>query len=167
MELNQASLSSVDTSVLPSVPPGSDSLAILIIAENDDARGVIQFSDGAVTTSEPSRDFITLQRSAGSFGNLTVQWEAVALTADGADFSPPGGVVIIPAGISVVPLPLAISEESIPEFAEVFNVRLLNVLGGGRLGAISSSTVTILANDDPNGAFGKDFRTSSYFGGLS
>lgn len=155
VELDQSSLTSVDTSVLPSVAPGNDSLAILIIAENDDARGVIQLSAAAVTTSEPSRDFITLQRSAGTFGNITVEWEAIPGTAGSADFSPRGGLVTIPAGVGMVPLPLAILEDNIPEFSEVFMVRLLSVSSGGRLGTLSTSTITIQASDDPNGAFGK------------
>jgi len=153
--LNQDSLASVDTTVLPSVAAGNDSLAILVIAENDDARGVVEFTEGAVTALEPSQGFITVQRSEGTFGNLTVQWEAVHGTADSADYSPQGGVVFFPAGVQTVPLPLATSDDSEPEFAEVFTVRLLTVSGGGRLGALSSSTVTIAASDDPNGAFGK------------
>lgn len=155
IELNPASLSSVDTSVLPSVAPGNDSLAIIIISENDDARGVVQLSASAVTTAEPSRDFLSLQRLEGTFGNVSVEWEATSLTADGADFSPPGGVVIIPAGESSVPLPLEISEDSVPEFAEMFAVQLVALSGGGRLGVVSSSVVTIAPSDDPNGAFGK------------
>lgn len=154
VELNQASLASVDTSVLPSVVPGNESLAVLVIAENDDARGVIQFTESAVATSESSQDFITVQRSEGTFGSITVQWEAITATADAADYSPPGGVVTIPAGVRIVPLPLAILDDDEPEFSEVFVVRLVSV-SAGRLGVISSASITIGASDDPNGAFGE------------
>lgn len=154
VELNQDSLETVDTSVLPTVVPGNDSLAILIIAENDDARGVVQFSAATVTTTEPSQEFISLQRSAGTFGNLTVQWQAIPDTADPSDFFPLGGVVAIPAGIRTVPLPVTILQDSTPEFSEMFMVRLLSVSGGGRIGTLSSSTITVEASDDPNGAFG-------------
>ena len=146
----------MDSSVLPSVAPGNDSLAILIIAENDDARGVIQFSEATITTSEPFQDFLTLSRTEGLFGNLTVQWETVSGSAAGADFSPQRGSVIITAGVREATLPIVILEDSIPEFAEQFMVRLVSVAGGGRLGAISTSTVNIEASDDPNGAFGKE-----------
>ena len=155
VELNQESLASVDTSVLPSVVSGNESLAILIIAENDDARGVVQFVDAALTTLEPSQDFVMVQRSAGRFGNLTVQWEATPDTADSADYTPRGGVVTIPANIQVVALPLLILDDNEPEFSEEFVVRLLSVSGGGRLGVINSTVISIEANDDPNGAFGK------------
>ena len=155
VELNQSSLTSVDSSVLPSVTPGNQSLAILVIAENDDARGVVQFSQTVITTMEPSQEFIILERSEGTFGSLTVQWEAVQNTADDADYSPTGGVVIIPPGVRMVPLPLHILEDNLPEFSEMFTVRLLNVSGGGILGAVSSASVTIEPSDDPNGAFGK------------
>lgn len=160
--MNQDSLASVDSSVIPSVAPGTDSLAILIIAENDDARGVVQFSEATVTTSEPSQDFVALQRAEGTFGNITVQWEAVSGSADGSDFSPQGGTVAIPAGVTIVTLPIVILEDSIPEFSEQFLVRLLSVTDGGRLGALTTSAINIEASDDPNGAFGKDSVYKSY-----
>lgn len=155
VELNQASLASVDTTVLPSVVTGNDSLAILIIAENDDARGVIQFTESVVSTIEPSQDFVRVQRSEGTFGNVTVQWEAVPGIADATDYSPQGGVLIIPAGVRTVPLPVAILDDDEPEFSETFVVRLLGVSGGSRLGVLNSATITVTANDDPNGAFGE------------
>lgn len=157
VELNQSSLASVDTTVLPSVVPGNDSLAILVIAENDDARGVVQFLQAAITTAEPSQDFISLQRTEGVFGNLSVEWETVSGTAGGADFSPQRGTVVIPAEVRTVTLPLVILEDSIPEFSEQFIVQLVGLSGsgGGRLGTLSTSTITITASDDPNGAFGE------------
>ncbi len=155
VELNPASLTSVDLSVLPSVVPGNESLAILVIAENDDARGVVQFSQGAISVAEPAQDFIILQRSEGTFGSIMVQWEAIPVTAAEDDYSPSGGIVIMEAGVAMVTLPLIISEDSIPEFSEMLTVRMLSVLGGGRMGTITSSAVTIQASDDPNGAFGK------------
>lgn len=154
VELNRASLATVDTTVLPSVVPGNDSLAILIISENDDARGVIEFTESTVTTAEPSLEFISVQRSEGTFGDITVQWQAVPDTADVTDYSPQGGVVIIPDGVRVVPLPVAILDDPEPEFPEMFEVRLLSV-SDGRLSVLSTSTVTIEASDDPNGAFGE------------
>jgi hypothetical protein len=154
VELNQSSLATVDTSVLPSVVPGNDSLAILIIAENDEARGVIEFSESTITTLEPSQGFITVQRSEGTFGDVIIQWEAVPNTADVADYSPQRGVVIIPAGVRTMLLPIGILDDSEPEFPEVFEVRLLSV-SDGRLGSLSTSIITIAASDDPNGAFGE------------
>lgn len=155
VELVQSSLDAVDTSVLPSVVPGDDSLAILIIAENDDARGVVQFSASAIATSEPAQDFITLQRTAGVFGDLSVQWEAAPGTAGPADYAPQGGVVIIRAGVRTVPLPIVVSEDTEPEFTETFVLSLVQVSGGAIIGGLRTSTVTISANDDPNGAFGE------------
>lgn len=155
VELNQSSLEAVDTSVLPSPVPGNDSLAIVVIAENDDARGVVDLLESAVTTSEPSQNFISIRRSAGRFGNLSVQWQAVTNTADPSDISPLGGVIVIPSGVTTVPVPIAILQDDIPEFSEMFTVQLLGIAGGGRLGTVRSSTITIAASDDPNGAFGK------------
>lgn len=154
VELNQNSLASVDSSVLPGIAPGNDSIAIIIIAENDDARGVVELSQAAFSVTEPFQDFILLQRSEGLFGNITVQWQAIPGTASVSDFSPSGGLVTIPAGENRVLLPLIVSEDSVPEFPEQFTVELLSVIGGGRLGPVITSSVTIQANDNPNGALG-------------
>lgn len=156
VELNQNSLTSVDSSVLPLVAPGNNSIAIFIISENDDARGLVQLLRATFSVPEPSQDFILLHRSKGLFGNITVQWEAIPGRASASDFSPSGGLVTIPAGVSIVPLPLVISDDNVPEFPEEFSVELLSVTGRGRLGPITGSSVIIQSNDDPNGALGKD-----------
>ena len=85
-------------------------------------------------------------------------WEAVAVTAQSADFSPQSGTVQIAAGASSAQLPLSIINDSDPEFSETLSVSLLAAGGGARLGGILMATVTILANDDPNGALGKTWQ---------
>lgn len=40
------------------------------------------------------------------------------------------------------------------ETSETFRVSLLRVIGGARLGQVTSVTVSILANDSPLGQFG-------------
>ena len=61
-------------------------------------------------------------------------------------------------GEMIRPLPLAVVDDSEPEFAETFTVRLVGVAGGVSLGDIITSTVTIAANDDPNGALGMSIK---------
>ena len=155
VELNESSLASVDTSVLPVRAPGNDSIAVLVISENDDARGVVEFTRTTYTVPEPSQDFLLLRRSQGLFGNISVSWQATPGSADSADFSPVSGVVVIPEGVASMPLPLAVLDDTEPEFSEQFTVQLLSVSGGGRQGDVNRATVTIEASDDPNGAFGK------------
>ncbi len=68
--LNTSSVESVDTSVLPQVAPGSQSIAVVEIAENDDARGVVELSQVAVTTAEPSEQILSIIRREGLFGEV-------------------------------------------------------------------------------------------------
>ena len=71
VQLNESSVDVVDTGALPSVAIGNDSLAFIVIGENDDARGVVQLSAGIVETSEPSQQFISIIRRAGTFGQVS------------------------------------------------------------------------------------------------
>ena len=52
-------------------------------------------------------------------------------------------------------VPLSITDETIPEFSEQFTVRLVGVVGGARLGGVTSTIVNITASDNPNGALRK------------
>ena len=155
VELKQNSLTSVDSSVLPLIAPGNNSVAIFVIAENDDARGLVQLLQATFSVPEPSQRFILVQRSKGLFGNITVQWQANPGRASISDFSPIRGLTTVPAGVSIVALPLVILDDNIPEFPEEFTMELQSVTGGGRLGPIRSSSITIQSNDNPNGALGK------------
>ena len=43
----------------------------MVIEENDDARGVFELSASSVITPEPSQGFISVQRTGGSFGEVS------------------------------------------------------------------------------------------------
>ena len=70
VQLNQSSVDVVDPGALPSVAPANDSVAFIVISENDDARGVVELSGSQVETPEPSQDFISVIRQAGTFGEV-------------------------------------------------------------------------------------------------
>ena len=70
VQLNQSSVAVADPGALPSVAPGNDSVAFVVISENDDARGVIELSGNRVETPEPSQGFISVIRQAGTFGEV-------------------------------------------------------------------------------------------------
>lgn len=73
VQLNESSVDIVDSGALPSVAPGNDSVAFVVISENDDARGVVQLSTSIVQTPEPSQRFISVTRLAGTFGEVNNQ----------------------------------------------------------------------------------------------
>lgn len=68
--LNTSSVNNVDTSVPPVVPSNNESLAFIIITENDDARGMIQFSAATMEVEEGDTGTILLQRTGGAFGEV-------------------------------------------------------------------------------------------------
>ena len=94
---------------------------------------------------------------------VSVEWRAVAVTAQSSDFSPQNGTVYLAPGASSVQLPLSIVNDNSPEFPETLSVSLLAAGGGARLGDILTTTVTILANDDPNGALGTATYTYTFY----
>ena len=67
------------------------------------------------------------------------------------------GVVTLANGVQSEPIPLSITEDTLPEFSEQFTLRLVSVLGGARLGGLTSASITISASDNPNGALRKYF----------
>ncbi len=67
--LNTTSVDAVDTSVLPQVAPGNESVAVEI-AENDNARGVVELSEVTLTTAEPSEQILSIVRREGTFGEV-------------------------------------------------------------------------------------------------
>ena len=83
-----------------------------------------------------------------------VVWRAQPRSASINDFFPQSAIDSIPAGSSISPLTLFVFDDTIPEFAEEFDIEIISVEGGGVLGDITMATVTILPSDDPNGVFG-------------
>lgn len=70
VQLNQSSVDVADPGALPSVVPGNDSVAFIVISANDDAMGVVELSGNRVETPEPSQGFISVTRQAGTFGEV-------------------------------------------------------------------------------------------------
>ena len=85
---------------------------------------------------------------------ITVGWTTSTGTAGSNDFRPAADFINIPNGQNEEAIPLDIVADGIPEFSETFMVHLNSISGGARLGSTTSTTVTILPNDDPNGALG-------------
>lgn len=85
---------------------------------------------------------------------ITVGWTTTVGTANSNDFRPAADFINIQDGESEGIIPLNIVADGMPEFSEMFMVHLNDVSDGARLGNILSTTVTILPNDDPNGALG-------------
>ncbi|XP_034025926.1 adhesion G-protein coupled receptor V1 isoform X1 [Thalassophryne amazonica] len=147
----------------PSVKRPGLEVAEVTIQENDDPRGVLQFNvsediPGRVLAYEtaPPDNFLHLPvvRLAGATGRLIIYWAAQPVTADLNDFSPHTGNVTLQDGQREAMITISIMDDEDVESTETFNVTLLSVIGGARLGEVTSVTVTIPPNDSPLGQFG-------------
>ncbi|MED6250420.1 Adhesion G-protein coupled receptor V1 [Ataeniobius toweri] len=142
--------------------PGME-VAEITIQENDDPRGVLQFnlskdSPGSVLAYEmPPPDNIlhlSVVRLAGTIGRLVVYWEVQPITADLRDFTPVSGNITFQDGQKESTIVITILDDEEVEASETFRVDLLHVIGGARLGQVTSVTVVIPSNDSPLGRFG-------------
>uniref|UniRef100_A0A4W6G876 Adhesion G-protein coupled receptor V1 n=1 Tax=Lates calcarifer TaxID=8187 RepID=A0A4W6G876_LATCA len=147
----------------PSVKRLGMEVAEVTIQENDDPRGILQFNvsvdiPGTLLAYEippPENIFyLSVVRLAGKTGRLVVYWEAQPITADLNDFSPTSGNITFQDGQSEARIAITITDDEQVETSETFRVNLLRVIGGARLGEVTSVTISIPANDSPLGQFG-------------
>ncbi|XP_055742122.1 adhesion G-protein coupled receptor V1 isoform X1 [Salvelinus fontinalis] len=147
----------------PSVKRPGMEVAVVTIQENDDPRGVLQFSvsqeeSGGVLAYEvpPPGNLLRLPvvRLAGRTGRVVVYWEARTITASLDDFIPASGNITFQDGQGEAFIDISIVDDTEVESAERFGVTLMRVIGGARLGEGTSVTVTIPPNDSPLGRFG-------------
>ncbi|XP_036619299.1 adhesion G-protein coupled receptor V1 [Trichosurus vulpecula] len=147
--------------------PGVE-IAEIIIAENDDPRGVFQFSidrdmNGAIIAHEVPPPLnvlkLTVVRLAGSFGLINVYWKAIPDSASLEDFTPSYGILTFEDGQMTAVLEIAIIDDTEVESLETFNISLISVTGGARLGADTEVTIVIPPNDSPLGVFGFEEKT--------
>lgn len=126
----------------------------IVIAENDDARGVIAFDSSSlsIVTAENSTAQLLLERSAGNLGVIVVYWTIVGENAS-SDFVRVSGNVTLAPGQTNATLTLVPINDDVPEQAESFVVQLVSVSGGARLGQQTSAVVTVEGSNDPHGVF--------------
>ncbi|XP_041793349.1 adhesion G-protein coupled receptor V1 isoform X2 [Chelmon rostratus] len=147
----------------PSVKRPGMEVAEVTIQENDDPRGILQFNvsedfTGIMLAYEiPPPDnvlYLSVVRLAGATGRLVIYWEAEPVTADLNDFSPTSGNITFQDGQREATIAVTILDDERVETSETFRVNLLRVIGGARLGEVTSVTVSIPPNDSPLGRFG-------------
>ncbi|XP_030273384.1 adhesion G-protein coupled receptor V1 isoform X2 [Sparus aurata] len=147
----------------PSVKRPGMEVAEVTIQENDDPRGILKFNvsedvSGIVLAYEiPPPDNIlhlSVVRLAGTTGRLVLYWDAEPVTADLNDFRPTSGNITFQDGQREATIAVTILDDERVETSETFRVNLLRVIGGARLGDLTSVTISIPPNDSPLGRFG-------------
>ncbi|XP_069348971.1 adhesion G-protein coupled receptor V1 [Eulemur rufifrons] len=142
--------------------PGME-IAEIMIEENDDPRGIFMFHvtrdvGRVITAYEAPPPLNVLQvpviRLAGNFGAVNVSWKATPDSAGLEDFKPSDGILEFADGQVTAVIEIAITDDAEFEAMETFNISLVSVAGGGRLGDDVVVTVVVPQNDSPFGVFG-------------
>nr|XP_021553254.1 G-protein coupled receptor 98 [Neomonachus schauinslandi] len=152
----------------PSVRRPGIEIVEIMIEENDDPRGIFKFHvtrdiGGVITAYEVPPPLNVLQvpvvRLAGSFGAVNVYWKATVDTAGLEDFKPSHGILEFADKQATAMIEITIIDDAELELMETFNISLIRVAGGGRLGDDVVLTVIIPQNDSPFGVFGFEEKT--------
>ncbi|XP_032873159.1 adhesion G-protein coupled receptor V1 [Amblyraja radiata] len=167
--VNITSVELIDASLVggkPRVKHLEMELAEITIEENDDPRGIIQFNISRSKTvvayeMAPPGNLLRVPviRSAGTFGEVNVLWEALLASASFADFTPANGSLAFADGTSSTILEITIVDDNLTEILETFSVVLTQVMGGAKIGEDNVVTVNIPNNDSPVGVFGFEERS--------
>ncbi|XP_058132092.1 adhesion G-protein coupled receptor V1 [Dasypus novemcinctus] len=144
---------------------GTNGYVKITILSNDDAHGVIAFAQNSLykQVEEMEQDsLVTLnvERLRGTYGHITVAWEA-----DGSisDIFPTSGVISFSEGQALSTITLTVLADDVPELSEVVIVTLTRITTEGvedpsRGAAIdqkrNKSVITTLPNDSPHGLVG-------------
>ncbi|XP_073933195.1 adhesion G-protein coupled receptor V1 isoform X3 [Castor canadensis] len=137
----------------------------ITILSNDDAYGVIGFAQNSLykQVEEMEQDsLVTLnvERTKGTYGRVTVAWEAGGSISD---VFPTSGVISFTEGQALSTITLAVLADELPELSEVVIVTLTGVTTEGVVdpskGATvdqkrSRSMITTLPSDSPYGVVG-------------
>lgn len=128
----------------------------IVILKHGDPNGVIGLSALSLIEKEyiePESGVTaisyTLDRHQGDLGDQQVVWEVVG---GDTDISPESGSTLLAAGVKSAVILLNIESDNIPELTEVFQLHIINVIGGATLQANASVVkFSIRHNDDPHG----------------
>ncbi|KAJ8414918.1 hypothetical protein AAFF_G00024410 [Aldrovandia affinis] len=140
---------------------GADT-ATVVIEANDDANGIFSLQPVARAVEEGKTNNFFVVRDRGPFGNVTIYWQLFAndtALEPSQEFVNTSGSIILTTGEVTKPIVLQAISDKIPEFNEVYTLKLINVSGGfpgdgGRLAETNLSvSVLIPFNDDPFGVF--------------
>jgi len=101
--------------------------------------------------------FNRVNRTRGTFGSSILTWGAFdslgQLATTGLDISVTSGILTFMDGEAHQSIEFNVTDDEEPELMELFEFQLLNVTAGRLSTDGIISTVTVLENDDPYGAY--------------
>jgi photosystem II stability/assembly factor-like uncharacterized protein/subtilisin-like proprotein convertase family protein len=121
-----------------------------VATEVQQAPGQIQFGAGNYTVNEGETVNLTVTRSGGSTGAVTVDYATSSGTAtggaacgNGVDYISASGTLTFPDGVSSRTIPIQMCLDGENETGETFTATISNPTGGATIGAISTASVGI------------------------
>ena len=147
----------------------------MVVIVDDENPLRVQFSADEYTTSETATSaVITITRSGGRDGRITVEYAATSGTATaGSDYTPVSGTVVIENGSSNGSFQVPITFDIIDDPDETVDLSLNNPCAGVVLGTRTDATLTILDYEFPhtnlleNSGFETPTTTNDYDDGWS
>ncbi len=131
----------------------------LTITDNDQG-GIINFRSGTFVTNENQNAVITLTRTNGAAGGVSVLLSTQDGSATaGSDYTAVSQTVVFGAGQTSTNVIVPVINDALDENGESLQLLLSNPQGGGALGTVSNASLTI--NDDDSGGVFR-FNAPSY-----
>lgn len=145
---------------------GAEQSAILAIADDDapPPAGSLQFSGaGFIADEDAGFATITVTRSGGSFGMVTVQYSTADGTATaGLDYSATSGGLAFADGETTRTFSVPITDDVVYEGDEQLQLRLDSPTDGAVLGTVRDAALTIRENDAPPPAGALQLSSAGY-----
>lgn len=113
-------------------PPG---MATVVLSPNDDQHGIISFGQYPRILDEDTNartGKFYVNRSAGTFGEVTVSWKILEGDASSV-FENTFGMLRFSPGDSFLSFQVTIRPDSVPEETKEYSIELYNITGGARL----------------------------------
>ena len=113
--------------------------------------GTLNFSVDAYSANENGGAFtVTVTRSGGSLGSVSVDYAASAGTATAnQDFTPTTGTLTFADGVTTQTFMVQINDDQAADPGETINLALTNATGESVIGARGNATITIRDNESP------------------
>ncbi len=117
---------------------------------DDDGTGKIAFASAASSIIEGAQKaVVSVTRTDGSAGQLSVAFQTTAGTAGSSDFTSVSGTLTFAPGVTEQTIDVAILDDGTIESLESFTVTLSAISGGGALVDPKAHTVSIQDDDAP------------------
>ncbi len=116
---------------------------------NDDGAGTLAFSRDAYRHTEARAATITVRRTDGGAGGVSVRYSTAPGTATaGADYTAVNGTLVFGPAVTSLSFQVPIATDALVEGDETVRLNLSDPGGGAVLGVRRSAVLTIVDNDD-------------------